>query len=130
LLKDIAHVILFLEIADTLATDDSLIPMACYKLVKAIEAHGLPTIINEGGDTMRPLQLPFKGRAMAAMAMLVVVMIMIVMLVTMAMWVITLMLVVVMIVVMMMVFFFYITFYLLNPSGGSSYLLEIKAISI
>ena len=93
--------------------------MACHKLIKSIETKRLTTIINESGYTMSILLLPFMGRAMATMAMLAMLMV-----------VVFLLMFVVVLMMMMLVLILNVTFYLLNPSSRSGYLLKIKEIGI
>ena len=73
LLEEIAHIVLLLEIAHTLATDNTLIPMTCYKLVETVKTERFTAIIHESGYSIL-ITMVMVVMMTAAMPMLMITM--------------------------------------------------------
>ena len=52
LFKEIAHIVLLLEIAHTLATNNTFVPMTRHKLIKAVEIERFAAIIDKSSYTI------------------------------------------------------------------------------
>ena len=129
LLKEIAHIVLILEIAHPLAADNTLIPMASDKFVKTRQTHRFAAIVYESSDSILFAMI-------VAMTMWIITLMVVVM--AMAMWIMAFFMLVVMLMVaimlmmvmMVVVLFFDIGFDLLNPGGRGGNIIKVEEFGI
>ena len=111
------------------------------ELVKAVETHGLATVVHEGRDTILITMVVAMAMRIVAFVMVmavamwvvafvvVLMMLMLVVVVMMIMLVMVVMMIMLVMVVMMMLLL-HVALYLLNPCSGSGYMFEIKELGI